>query len=466
MLSPEQLDRAGDAVAAVYTDIEAKMLDHLVDALLNGEAITSRTVTELALLTQTHDAALQRIIEDNRAMIDDAVLETAERFLKASDADDVKRAGGDAKYPSQIAGTIAGMATVLARDNIKMVEGAKQAFLSATVEAVTKTNSGLYTSEQAIHGAVRKLERTGIPIITYRNTKTGAQTVQNKVDVAVRRHVRTQISQDASRMTMERIEELGVQLVEVSSHADARPSHAEWQGQVYSLNGEVVIDGTRYRDFYASCMSGTLGDILGGVNCRHSYGPYRHGAPRAYSPNPEHPSGVPGSEIYEMEQHQRYLERLIRADKRELRGMEKLYKANPSNDNLSAVMAARQTLRDRQDAMRKFINESNAKSKNPSVRILTRNPRREWAGDMPNVKVPARTIHGNDQMRARGITDKQAADAIINPLKKFDVVLDDKGRPSQKYIGHDATVALNPETNEIITAYPTGSKRRKKYGSD
>lgn len=34
MLSPEQIETAGDAVAAVYNDIEAKMLDHLVIALI------------------------------------------------------------------------------------------------------------------------------------------------------------------------------------------------------------------------------------------------------------------------------------------------------------------------------------------------------------------------------------------------------------------------------------------------
>lgn len=363
------------------------MLDHLVDALINGERLTEKTVTELALLSQTRDAALRKIVEDNRAMVDDAVLETAERFLRESDTDDIERAGGGTKYPQQISATIAGMSTVLARDNLDMVDGAKRAFLTATAEAVTKINSGLFTSEQAIHGAVRKLEREGIPIITYRNARTGVQTVQNKVDVAVRRHVRTQISQDANRMTEERIRELDIDLVEVSSHPDARPSHAEWQGKCYSLKGEVVIDGTKYPDFWTSCMSGTLGDILGGVNCRHSYGPYRHGAPRAYSPNPQHPSGVPGSDIYEMEQHQRYLERQIREDKRELRGAQKVYEDDPKSLTAKTnLLQAQKQLRDRQAAMRQFINESNAKSKNPNVRVLTRNQRREWAGDMPKAK--------------------------------------------------------------------------------
>lgn len=163
----------------------------------------------------------------------------------------------------------------------------------ASIEAVTRVNSGDADREAALHRAVRKLERDGIEIITYQDADTGRVTVRNKADVAVRRHVRTQIVQDAQRMTMARMERLGIDLVEVSSHSDSRPSHAEWQGQCYSLKGEQVIDGVRYPDFYLHCMSGDLGDILGGVNCRHSYGPYRHGAPRMYEPTRSTPAACP-----------------------------------------------------------------------------------------------------------------------------------------------------------------------------
>ena len=55
----------------------------------------------------------------------------------------------------------------------------------------------------------------------------------NRADVAVRRHVRTQIAQDGARMTADAMDRYGVQLVEVSSHPNARPTHASWQGQVY-----------------------------------------------------------------------------------------------------------------------------------------------------------------------------------------------------------------------------------------
>lgn len=388
MLSPDQIEEAGERVASVYREIEARMLDHLARAMAEGWGKSPRTVTEAALLAQSQAEELHRMVQEYRPYIDAAVLEVVEDCLEASDEDDVARAGGSPEWPAQIDATVKGMAEVLARDNIQMAEGAKQAFLDASIEAVTRVNSGDADREAALHRAVRKLERDGIDIVTYQDADTGRVTVRNKADVAVRRHVRTQIAQDAQRMTMARMERLGIDLVEVSSHSDARPSHAEWQGRCYSLRGEQVIDGVMYPDFYLHCMSGDLGDILGGVNCRHSYGPYRHGAPRMYEPDPQHPSGLPGAEVYELEQGQRYRERKIREAKRELRGAQVLYERDKSAANLDAVNKAGQKLRNRQEKMRAYIDGANAKSKTGKP-VLHRKPDREWAGDMPKSKMPA-----------------------------------------------------------------------------
>lgn len=386
MLSPEHIEAAGDAVAAVYNDIEARMLSHLVSSLIYIDRLDQQTITELNLLAQSHTETLRGIITDEAELITAEVRDTAERLIKASDEDDMKRAGGGAPlWPQQVTATIEGVARILARDNLQMVEGAKQAFLSASVEAITRVNSGTMTTERALHSAVRKLEREGIPIITYQNSATGTVTVANKVDVAVRRHIRTQIAQDGARMTFERIERGGIDLVEVSSHEDSRPSHAVWQGQVYSLRGEVEIEGHRYSDFYEATRYGQVDGLLG-ANCRHSFGPYRHGAPRAYEQNPEHPSGLEGSEVYQLEQEQRFLERRIREAKREVRGAQQLYDAKPEDlGRKSALLKAQATLKERQGAMRDLINDANAKAK-PGTTVLTRRPNREWAGDMPKGK--------------------------------------------------------------------------------
>lgn len=387
MLSPDQIEAAGDAVAAVYNDLEAKMLGHMVEALIYMEDLDQKTMTELVLLAQSQTETLSAYIEEEGEVIAAEVRDTAERLLKASDEDDLKRLGtGSPIYPQQVSATIQGIAEILARDNLKMVEGAKQAFLTASTEAITRVNTGTMTTERALHSAVRKLEREGIPIITYQNSKTGTVTVENKVDVAVRRHIRTQIAQDGARMTMERLERGECTLVEVSSHIDSRPEHAEWQGKCYSMHGDVEIEGVKYRDLAETTGYGRVDGLLG-ANCRHSFGPYRHGAPRAYEENPKHPSGLDGAEVYELEQQQRHLERRIREAKRELRGAQQLYDAKPEDlGRKTALIKARDTLKERQEAMRDLIDEANAKSKRPGVDVLHRKPNREWAGDMPKGK--------------------------------------------------------------------------------
>lgn len=383
MLSPDQLESAGETVGSVYREMEAAMLDHLVAVMASGGGITERTMTEIALLAQSQTEELAKIVEQYQGMIDEAVLATAEEFLALSDSDDVDRAGGTPSWPQQIDATIAGISAILARDNIQMAQGAKDAFLQASAQAVTEVNSGMRTGEEALRRVVRNLERQGIGIVTYQDSSTGRVTVRNKVDVAVRRHIRTQIAQDGMRMTEERMERLEVKLVEVSSHPGARPEHAEWQGRCYSLKGAQVIDGTEYPDLREATGYGTVAG-LGGANCRHSFGPYRHGAPRMYDPDPQPECGVTSEELYDLEQGQRYRERRIREAKRELRGAQILYDADPSMANLTNLNKAKNLLKGRQAAMREYIDSANAKGNGKPV--LRRHPDREWAGDMPKVR--------------------------------------------------------------------------------
>lgn len=398
MLSPEQLQAAGDAVAAIYNDIEAKALDHMVEGLLNTDSIDQRTMTELGLLAQSQAPFIRNLLDERKDEIDEAVRETCERLLEASDKDDMRRVRGDQIFPMQIAATIDGVARILERDNLAMQEGARSAFLDASIEAVTRVNAGTMTRERALHHAVRKLESEGVPIITYRNTKTGMVTVRNKVDVAVRRHVRTQIAQDGADMTMQRMGRLGIDLVEVSSHEGSRPEHALWQGRCYSLSGDKTIDGVRYRDFYEATGYGSVSGLMG-ANCRHSFAPYRHGAPRAYEPDPKSPTGLSNDELYEYEQKQRALERDIREAKRQLRGAEIEHKALGTDESRVNLAKAKATLKNKQASMRKLIETTNAKAK-PGTKVLTRRPYREWAGDMPKATTSA-SVKASTRMRKK-----------------------------------------------------------------
>lgn len=384
MLSPDYLEQAGEYITSVYRQIEAEMLDHLVAKMIEGGIDGQRSQTALLLLAQSSRTELIGILEENSKEIASTVREEVTDALRRSDADDlarIKKGMGvelQTITTAQIATTVAGLEQILARENLKMTQGAIDAFVREVSWAVTQVNVGAMTAEKALHGAVRRLEREGISTITYRNAKTGIETVRNKVDVAVRRHIRTQLAQDGMRLTEQRLDEAGVDLVEVSSHGGARPSHAKWEGKIYSRHGDKRVNGVLYKDFKTACKWGDVADGIGGANCLHSYAAWFPGMRRMYEPDPPHPSGKTNAEVYELTQKQRYLEREIRADKRELRGMQQLYEARGGVENLTELNKAKQNLKNRQAVMRKLIAD------NPKV--LQRAPYREWAGDMPKLR--------------------------------------------------------------------------------
>ena len=430
MLDPEYLDEAADLVGAVYTEIEDEMLRHLSRLLLSGaDVLGQRGETALLLLAQTHAADLMAIVERHRGDASRAVGATVADAIARSDAADLAVLGdaaaphAEGTLPIQAALTARGIAAILERDNVDMQAGALALWQSVVARAVTRVNTGAATTEAALHAAVREMMRAGISTVTYRDAETGRQTVTNRVDVAVRRHVRTQIQQDGLRRTMELCRASGCKLVEVSSHCGARPSHAEWQGRVYGLDGPCEVDGKSYRGLVDATGYGSV-DGLGGANCRHSFGPWAPGTPRAYEPDPPHPSGLPNDEVYRLRQGQRRRERAIREAKRDLAGAQMVAGRDGSLANIAEVERAKARLAARQKGMRDFIAEANSKGSAP---VLHRNPRREWAGDMPRVRKTdaSRRTMGEfldsdgvkRALKARGASKATAQKAVAEELK-------------------------------------------------
>ena len=166
--------------------------------------------------------------------------------------------------------------------------------------------SGAFSREQAIKNAVNDLAKQGITKMAY---PTGSSI---SVEAGVRRAVTTGINQTCAKLQIARAEELGSDLVQTSSHAGARPTHAVWQGQVFSLSGR----NGRYRDFYDATGYGT-GEGLCGWNCYHNFFPYLEGiSTRSFEQDPSARLGKSNDQVYEESQKQRYYERKVRDAKR------------------------------------------------------------------------------------------------------------------------------------------------------
>lgn len=73
--------------------------------------------------------------------------------------------------------------------------------------------------------------------------------------------------------------------------------------------------------------------------------------------------------------------------------------------------------------------------------------------------------HAQSRAMMRGVSPSDIADARSNPLRVSEVKYDSFGRPSQQYIGRNATVVVNPNTNKVITTWKTGSKTAGRLGN-
>lgn len=192
---------------------------------------------------------------------------------------------------------------------------AQQAYTREANLAFAKMATGAYSYGQAVEEAVRELAQSGLRTVDYESG------VSRQLDTAVRNAVMTASSQLAGEITMQNVEQTGVECVEVSAHWGAREgaghaNHAAWQGKVYRVQGEDSEYGNLEKATgYPSDPAG-----LCGYNCRHTFYPFWPGIsePTEWAPEPG-PFDVDGRTYtyYQATQAQRRREREIRALKRE-----------------------------------------------------------------------------------------------------------------------------------------------------
>lgn len=236
--------------------------------------------------------------------------------------------------------------------------------------AVIKVASGGFSFTQAMNDCCHNLAKAGVKIVYPSGRKMN-------IESAARMCMKTGLSQLSGKITEENIRKTGVDLVYVSAHAGARPSHAEWQGQVYSYSGK----STKYENFYDATGYGTV-EGLKGVNCSHEFYPHWEGdaIPAFREPAPKTINGKRYS-FYEATQQQRKMERKSRELKREieaqraagnqekLKELNKQLKQNYADYNDFSNAAGLRAKTERME-----IPEPKAKSNKVNAHISARNP--------------------------------------------------------------------------------------------
>lgn len=278
----------------------------------------------------------------------------------------------------------------------------EMAFRNLSDKAYMQTISGTMDGVTAIRRAVQELARQGVTEAAY---PSGAH---HNTDYAVRRAVCTGINQTCAKLQLARAEDMGCELVETSSHAGARPSHAVWQGQVFCIAGHH----RKYKDFYAETGYGD-GDGLCGWNCYHSFFPFFEGlSSQSFSRDPSADAGRDNDEDYELSQKQRYYERQIRASKRECIAYQSAIDSAPDDATANAIKedftAASIKLKRREAQLTQFIKETGR----------TRLPDRESTG-VWSVSEANKARGAAQSSHSKWLKSINAADTSLNSIAKY-----------------------------------------------
>ena len=329
MLKPSYLEQVPDRLIELYAEVEADIIADMCARLSKMDFIPSaewqyKKLTEMGYV---HDYILERLSAVSgitKKELEQLMTNSGVQALKA-DSVIYNKAGLNAP----VLNASPALQQVL-RAGYENTKGLFENLTRTTANTATKQfenmldkawlqiNSGAFDYNTAIKSAIKDLTSKGLAVIRYPTGHT------DYLETAVRRAVVTGVNQTALKLQDALADELGSDLVETTAHSGARPSHAEWQGKVFSRSGTHP----KYPDFKKVTGYGT-GEGLGGWNCRHSFFPYFEGMGRVYTQSELDEMNTKKYEYngeklteYEATQKQRAIERNIRRWKREKIGME------------------------------------------------------------------------------------------------------------------------------------------------
>lgn len=203
--------------------------------------------------------------------------------------------------------------------NKTIEEQVKKTYMDIVTQAYIKTNSGMYSYQEAILEGLDELGNKGISVLEYQTDK-GIR----KYDITgtVRRDLLVATRGLAGKVNEEVIKESGHHIVRVSNHFGARigdggdnfTNHAWWQEKQFfcwNYDGKATEEDKKLPDFMEHCNYGHVQGIVG-INCKHFYTVWYGSLEKdkldfTYEENKEQ---------YEKTQEQRYLENGVRKWKR------------------------------------------------------------------------------------------------------------------------------------------------------
>lgn len=347
---------------------------------------------------------------------------------------------------------------------------AQTQFYNAMNKAYMEVSTGVKSYSQSILGAIDNISSQGATI-TYPSGRNMS------LESAVRMNIITGVNQTCGKLQELRANELGWDLMELTAHSGARPSHISWQGKIVSRSGKkgyLSLDDIGY---------GTATGFKG-VNCRHDWYPYKEGSARTYTQEQldawkNEKVTYNGKEYskYDATQLQRAMERRIRTDKKELAGLHGILTSAKDNKLIEDTRTefGRRSLiyKTHQNELDNFIQQTSLRKditrlyigkqdKNISTqvanvtKIANKYNNSDIVGSSVNgIKITEIGEHTISRTYARNISFEDIQDTLKNPIKYGKI----RTNKTQQIKGKNCTIIINTGTGKLVTVYPKKTKK-------
>nr|DAI35515.1 MAG TPA: minor capsid protein [Caudoviricetes sp.] len=351
-MTPEQLKQLAQPVAEIYEQLTDELMENIAARLVSDGNMTDTAKWQIRKLAQAGELTREniRLIAKRTASCPE-MTEAALRIAAEAAVEEIEPAlqeaflagvtGGTTPIPAssrmmqalqayqkQAADTLNLINTVMAykaRDaytgivNKAASLANRDEYLQLLGKAAGSVVTGQQARQSALRQCIREFSQKGLPGFVDKAGREWSPEAYLNMDI------RTTVNNVAHQVQFDRMEDYGCELIEVSSKAESRPRCASFQGRLYSRSNKsgYVEDLHGSSIAYAPWSSTSYGEAAGllGINCGHKIYPFFPSySVRRYRPYPEKETQI----AYEEGQRQRYLERQVRASKRECAMLDKM----------------------------------------------------------------------------------------------------------------------------------------------
>lgn len=362
MLTEQDFIKIEKQANSIYNNLELQIIEEIATRIARVGYANTVVINDLRIAQEIgylYEDIIKLVAEYNNTTIEEVnriFYEAGEKSLKFDDK--IYKEAGLQPLPLKQNESIKQImnATILRTSNnlqnlaMTTANTAQTQFINAMNNAYMYVSTGVKSYTSAIIDEIRNLSSQGA-MIEY---PSGAR---RSLESAVRMNIVTSVNQNCGKLQELRADEMGWDLMEITAHSGARPEHAHWQGKIVSRSGQKG---------YLSLRDIGYGEATGfkGINCRHDWYPYYKGSARTYTQKElnkwkNEKVEYNGKKIskYEAIQKQRYFERKIRQNKKDLKAQQAILTSNDKNIDIKQVQDEIRNIKASEKANREALDD-------------------------------------------------------------------------------------------------------------